>query len=67
MLLTGLPGFLRGIPAPLLETRFLGVDKFQHFRFWMRRDLAMFLRDALIDSHAADLERGSTRRKWQGW
>jgi asparagine synthase (glutamine-hydrolysing) len=39
------------VPAPLLETRFLGVDKFHHFRFWMRRDLSGYVRDVLIGDH----------------
>ncbi len=28
------------LPAPVLERRFLGVDKFYHFRHWMRHQLA---------------------------
>jgi asparagine synthase (glutamine-hydrolysing) len=36
------------LPASLLETRFLGADKFNHFRFWIRRDLAQFVRDVLV-------------------
>ena len=43
------------LPAPLLETRFLGVDKFQHFRFWTRRLLADFVRDVLVRNRDADL------------
>jgi asparagine synthase (glutamine-hydrolysing) len=35
------------LPQDLLETRFLGIDKFQHFRHWLRRDLAPFARDVL--------------------
>ena len=35
------------LPAPMLETRFLGVDKFHHFRFWTRRQLAGLVRDTL--------------------
>jgi asparagine synthase (glutamine-hydrolysing) len=37
------------LPAATLEKRFLGVDKFQHFRFWMRRDLANLVRETLLD------------------
>jgi asparagine synthase (glutamine-hydrolysing) len=40
------------LPRSLVETRFLGVDKFQHFRFWLRGRLADFVRETL-----ADLER----------
>jgi asparagine synthase (glutamine-hydrolysing) len=43
------------LPGSLMETRFLGVDKFQHFRFWMRRDLAGFVRETLIHDNNDDL------------
>jgi asparagine synthase (glutamine-hydrolysing) len=43
------------IPASLLETRFLGVDKFQHFRLWTRRDFAGYVRDTLLHDATADL------------
>jgi asparagine synthase (glutamine-hydrolysing) len=43
------------LPATLLETRFLGVDKFQHFRFWMRRDLAGFVRETLLGRDSTNL------------
>lgn len=43
------------LPDSLLETRFLGVDKFQHFRFWMRRDLAAFIRETLVHDVSGDL------------
>lgn len=36
------------LPRSVIETRFLGVDKFQHFRYWMRRDLSGFLRETLL-------------------
>jgi asparagine synthase (glutamine-hydrolysing) len=36
------------IPARMLETRFLGLDKFHHFRFWIRHDLAGLVRDTLF-------------------
>ena len=45
------------LPAPLMETRFLGVDKFQPFRFWLRRDLASYLRDTLTSDGNSDLNR----------
>jgi asparagine synthase (glutamine-hydrolysing) len=35
------------LPAHVIETRFLGVDKFHHFRFWIRHDLADLVRDTL--------------------
>lgn len=43
------------LPGALMETRFLGVDKFQHFRFWMRHDLAGFVRETLIHDSNGDL------------
>jgi len=43
------------LPMSLIETRFLGVDKFQHFRFWIRHDLAGFVRETLIHDHNGDL------------
>ena len=36
------------LPTRVIETRFLGVDKFQHFRHWMRRDLSAFVRETLL-------------------
>jgi asparagine synthase (glutamine-hydrolysing) len=45
------------LPDALLETRFLGVDKFQHFRYWTRRDLAPFVRDTLSAARHGDLGR----------
>lgn len=36
------------LPKSVIETRFLGVDKFQHFRHWMRRDVSAFVRDSLL-------------------
>jgi asparagine synthase (glutamine-hydrolysing) len=35
------------LPAQILETRFLGRNKFQHFRLWIRNELADFVRDSL--------------------
>ena len=37
------------LPARVIETRFLGVDKFHHFRFWIRHDLADLVRDTLAE------------------
>jgi len=45
-----------GLPPTLVETRFLGVDKFQHFRHWIRRDLAEFVRETLLGKGRIDLE-----------
>jgi len=42
-------------PSGLLETRFLGCDKFQHFRVWFRRDLAVFLRETLRAHSSSEL------------
>ncbi len=39
----------------VVENQFLGVDKFQHFRPWMRRELAGLLRDTLVRSDLGDL------------
>jgi asparagine synthase (glutamine-hydrolysing) len=48
----GAPDWLAAIasrlPTSVIETRFLGVDKFQHFRYWMRRDVSAFVRDSLL-------------------
>lgn len=44
------------LPEAVLETRFLGRDKFQHFRYWMRRDLAPALEATLVHSFDHDLE-----------
>jgi asparagine synthase (glutamine-hydrolysing) len=35
------------VPASVIETRFLGVDKFQHFRHWTRHHLAGWLRETV--------------------
>jgi hypothetical protein len=43
------------LPAALLETRFLGVDKFHHFRYWIRRELADYVREALIHAEGNGL------------
>lgn len=43
------------LPGFLMETRFLGVDKFQHFRFWTRRDIAGFVRETLLHDASGDL------------
>jgi len=53
------------LPASLLETRFLGVDKFTHFRFWMRHDLAGFVRETLATRDAADLDAWFDMRRVQ--
>jgi asparagine synthase (glutamine-hydrolysing) len=38
------------LPPQMLETRFLGVDKFYHFRHWMRRQLAPTLKAVLASA-----------------
>lgn len=38
------------LPKELLETRFLGRDKFAHFRIWMRNELSGFVRETLLGS-----------------
>jgi asparagine synthase (glutamine-hydrolysing) len=49
----GAPGWLArlssALPADVIETRFLGVDKFHHFRFWTRHELADLVRDTLAE------------------
>lgn len=35
------------VPSGLIETRFLGRDKFQHFRLWIRKEFAEFVREVL--------------------
>jgi asparagine synthase (glutamine-hydrolysing) len=45
----GAPDWMAAVSArvPLLETAFLGRDKFQHFRLWMRNELSGVVRNAL--------------------
>jgi asparagine synthase (glutamine-hydrolysing) len=45
------------LPAAALEMRFLGVDKFHHFRFWTRRDLAGLVRETLLSDSGRSLLR----------
>ena len=62
----GAPGWLArlsaALPAALLETRFLGVDKFYHFRHWTRGPLAPIVRDILADGRDGLGEWFDTRR-----
>ena len=46
----GAPDWMAAVSArlPLLEKGFLGRDKFQHFRIWMRNELSSFVRDVLF-------------------
>ncbi len=44
------------VPNGLLEMRFLGVDKFQHFRRWLRRELAGFAEETLRQDRNIELE-----------
>jgi asparagine synthase (glutamine-hydrolysing) len=43
----GAPDWMAAISkrVPALETAFLGRDKFQHFRYWMRHQLSDYVRD----------------------
>jgi asparagine synthase (glutamine-hydrolysing) len=56
----GAPHFVarlsRSLPPSFLETAFLGVDKFQHFRHWMRHELSGLLRDTLVDNPPAEMK-----------
>jgi len=47
----GAPDWFTAMSArlPLLEAPFVGRDKFQHFRRWMRDELSGFVRSVLID------------------
>jgi asparagine synthase (glutamine-hydrolysing) len=51
------------LPDPLLETRFLGVDKFYHFRRWTRHELAEMVRDVLVREDTTVLERWFDMRR----
>jgi hypothetical protein len=54
----GAPDWMAALSAhvPLLETAFLGRDKFQHFRLWMRGPLSTMVREILNDDARAPLE-----------
>lgn len=54
----GAPDWMAALSAhvPLLETVFLGRDKFQHFRLWMRGPLATMVREILTGDGRASLE-----------
>ena len=45
----GAPDWMAALSSrvPILETAFLGRDKFHHFRYWMRHELSGFVRNAL--------------------
>ena len=45
----GAPDWMAALTTriPVLETAFLGRDKFQHFRLWTRNELAPFVRETL--------------------
>jgi hypothetical protein len=55
----GAPDWLAAVsaalPSGLLETRFLGRDKFHHFKLWIRHQLAGFVRESVHDTGTADL------------
>jgi asparagine synthase (glutamine-hydrolysing) len=52
----GAPDWMAALSArlPLLERGFLGRDKFQHFRIWMRNELSSFVRDVLFRDDQRD-------------
>jgi asparagine synthase (glutamine-hydrolysing) len=41
------------LPSGLLETRFLGRDKFAHFRLWMRNEISGFVRETLLSRESS--------------
>src|SRR5256885_10263542 len=41
--------------VPFLETAFLGRDKFQHFRLWLRHELGSVVRELLTDDTRVEL------------
>ena len=43
-------------PGRLIETSFMGRDKFQHFRLWIRDQIADVVRDILLQDSNGDLE-----------
>lgn len=55
--------FSSALPDAMLETRFLGRDKFQHFRYWMRRELASGLEQLLVHDFDKGLDRWFNRSK----
>ena len=55
------------LPSRVLETRFLGRDKFQHFRVWFRRDLAGYLRETLRPDAVVSWASGSTCGESAQW
>jgi asparagine synthase (glutamine-hydrolysing) len=61
----GAPDWMAAISARVrpLETAFLGRDKFQHFRHWMRNELSGFVRDSLRGSDGEALATWFDMRK----
>jgi asparagine synthase (glutamine-hydrolysing) len=51
------------VPRSLIETRFLGLDKFQHFRLWIRNELSGFVRDIVMNERNSDLDQWFDMRK----
>jgi len=53
----GAPHWLAKVSSqvPFLETAFLGRDKFQHFRLWLRHELAEVVREVLTDDTQVEL------------
>jgi asparagine synthase (glutamine-hydrolysing) len=52
----GAPDWMAALSSrlPVLERGFLGRDKFQHFRVWMRNELSSFVRDMLFHDDQRD-------------
>ena len=46
----------KSFPPAVVERRFLGIDKFQHFRFWTRHALAPFVRETLVRRRNGSLD-----------
>jgi asparagine synthase (glutamine-hydrolysing) len=51
------------LPSRIMETRFLGRDKFQHFRLWIRNEFAAFVRETLVLDSKGDMERWFDMRR----
>ena len=64
----GAPDWMAGVSRrlPWLETTFLGRDKFQHFRHWMRHELADYVRQTALHDDAGTLRDWFDLRRLQG-
>lgn len=54
----GAPNWMAALSnrVPILQTAFLGRDKFQHFRLWTRNQLVPLVKEILGPSNRADIE-----------